>query len=108
MAQRVQVLLVDDIDGGEAEETVTFGLDGVSYEVDLSAENAEQLREALAAYVEVGRKVGGRRRRRSGRSSSAQSATTAEIRQWAMENGWDTSPRGRLPQEVRDAYLAAH
>ncbi|MPZ61303.1 MAG: Lsr2 family protein [Propionibacteriales bacterium] len=108
MAQRVQVLLVDDIDGGEAEETVSFGLDGATYEVDLSAENAEQLREALAPYVESGRKVGGRRRRRAARSAGGQAATTAEVREWAMENGWDISPRGRLSKEVRDAYAAAH
>src|SRR5688572_7720336 len=118
MAQRVNVVLVDDIDGSEAAETVTFGLDGAQYEIDLSAENADRLREALAPYVGHGRRAGGRRRSsggrsRAGRSSgasggSADGASAAEVRAWARENGWDVPERGRVSAEVRDAYAAAH
>ncbi|HSE70187.1 MAG TPA: Lsr2 family protein [Nocardioidaceae bacterium] len=105
MAQRVNVVLVDDLDGNEASETVTFGLDGVDYEIDLSEANAEKLRKALETYVEAGRRVGGRRRKsqRSGGGTSA-----ADIRAWARENGWDVPERGRVSAEVREAYAAAH
>lgn len=77
MAQKVFVSLVDDIDGSEADETVEFGLDGVNYEIDLSAENAEELRDALAQYVEHARRAGGRKRpsSRGGAKSPARSAT---------------------------------
>jgi hypothetical protein len=106
MAQRVNVVLVDDLDGEDAAETVTFGLDGVSYEIDLSEANAAELRAALAPYTEVARKVGGRRRRPPRGSSGGTSA--ADIRQWARENGWDVPERGRVAAEVREAYAAAH
>lgn len=109
MAQRVQVILEDDIDGGKADETVLFSLDGVSYEIDLSAKNANKLRDALALYVGSGRKVGGRRRKGGARSAPAKSAgSSAEIREWARNNGWDIPERGRIAAEVREAYDAAH
>lgn len=117
MAQRVNVVLVDDIDGTEAAETVTFGLDGAQYEIDLSADNADRLREALAPYVGHGRRAGGRRRSvgsTSARSTSSRSSASsggpsaAEVRVWARENGWDVPERGRVSAEVRDAYAAAH
>ena len=116
MAQRVNVVLVDDIDGSEAAETVTFGLDGAQYEIDLSADNADKLREALAPYVGHGRRAGGRRRSTggAGRSSASRSAaasggpSAADIRAWARENGWDVPERGRVASEVREAYDAAH
>jgi hypothetical protein len=116
MAQRVNVVLVDDIDGSEAAETVTFGLDGAQYEIDLSADNADKLREALAPYVGHGRRAGGRRRSSggSGRSSGSRSAaasggpSAADVRAWARENGWDVPERGRVSSEVREAYDAAH
>lgn len=106
MAQRVNVVLVDDLDGSEAAETVTFGLDGADYEVDLSEEHAAQLRDALATYVKAGRKVGGRRRR--GQRSANGGASASEIRKWARDNGWDVPERGRVSAEVREAYAAAH
>ncbi len=106
MAQRVQVLLVDDLDGTEAVETVNFGLDGVSYEIDLSSENATTLRDALAAYVGSGRRIGGRRKGRG--NASGAGASPAEVREWAREHGWELSDRGRVPADVRDAYDAAH
>ena len=115
MAQRVNVILVDDIDGSEAAETVTFGLDGVQYEIDLSAGNADKFREVLAPYVGHARRSGGRRRSSGGgrangaSSSSARSgASAADIRAWARENGWDVPDRGRVSAEVREAYDAAH
>lgn len=103
----MQVILEDDIDGGEADETVTFSLDGVSYEIDLSKKNANKMRDALAPYVGSARKVGGRKRRGGGRSSS-KAGSSAEIREWARNNGWEIPERGRIAAEVREAYEAAH
>ena len=105
MAQRVQVILEDDFDGGTAEETVSFALDGAEYEIDLSAENAQGLRDALAPWLAHARKTGGRRKR--GLKPAADS-TTSEIRAWAQANGHDVSSRGRVSSEVRTAYEAAH
>ena len=113
MAQRVSVVLVDDIDGSDASETVTFGLDGAQYEIDLSAENADRLREAFAPYIGHGRRAGGRKKTPASRSTGSGSAdnsnaSPAEIRAWARENGWDVPERGRVSSEVREAYAAAH
>lgn len=113
MAQKVQILLVDDLDGGKADETVTFALDGVSYEIDLSATHAEQLRTALTTYVESGRRTGGRAAaRRTGvrqpGKGAAPAGDTAKIRAWAKENGHDVSERGRVPGNIREAYEKAH
>jgi hypothetical protein len=109
MAQRVNVILVDDIDGDEAAETVSFALDGVDYEIDLNETHAEELREALARYVAAGRRVGGRRRKGQRASSgTAGGPSASEIRQWARANGWDVPERGRVSADVREAYAAAH
>ena len=108
MAQRVQVLLEDDIDGGTAAETVSFSLDGVSYEIDVSTKNANKMRDAFAPYVGAARRVGGRRRRGGAKSSSNRSTSSADIREWARNNGWDIPDRGRIAAEVREAYTAAH
>ena len=104
MARRVQVMLVDDIDGGEATETVTFSLDGVHYEIDLSESNAASLRAGLEPWITPSRRVGGRRR--SGRQ--ANSADQATMREWGRENGYQVSDRGRVSRELQDAYAAAH
>lgn len=115
MAQKVQVVLVDDLDGGTAEETVSFALDGVSYEIDLSAENAAKLRDSFAQWVGHGRRVGGRSRstgRRSSGSGSSSSGSRAsggqsqEIREWARANGYTVNERGRIPAEVKAAFDA--
>ncbi len=106
MAQRVNVILVDDLNGEDAAETVTFGLDGVNYEIDLSDDNAARLRSVLSTYVEAGRKVGGRRRK--GQRGATGGTSASDIRQWARENGWDVPERGRVAAEVREAYAAAH
>jgi hypothetical protein len=113
MAQKVNIVLVDDIDGSEANETVSFGLDGTSYEIDLNDGNAAALREALAGYIGHARKVtGGTRRSSSRRSSSGGSAAaggnTKTIREWAKENGYDVSERGRISADIQQAYDAAH
>ncbi|WP_201465522.1 histone-like nucleoid-structuring protein Lsr2 [Janibacter melonis] len=109
MAQRVQVILEDDIDGGPADETVTFGLDGATYEIDLNERNAAALRDAMAAYVGAGRRSGGRRstRRKSSDSGSSSSSGTSEIREWARANGYEVSERGRISAEVKAAYEKA-
>lgn len=107
MAQRTIVHLVDDVSGEDADETVAFALDGQPYEIDLSAENASRLREALAEFVASARKPsGGQRvpRRSSGRRSGA----TGDVRSWARENGYQISERGRIPSSVIEAYQAAH
>ncbi|HEY3016787.1 MAG TPA: Lsr2 family protein [Nocardioides sp.] len=106
MAQKVHIVLVDDIDGSEAEETVAFGLDGAAYEIDLNSQNAAKLRDALSAYVGHARKVGGRRG--GGRKVTAGGPSAAEIREWARANGHDVPDRGRVSADVRAAYDAAH
>lgn len=114
MAQRINVQLVDDIDGTDAVETVSFALDGQHYEIDLSEANAAKVRDALAPYVAHGRRVSSGRRGRSGagRSGGATRSGTgpsaAEVRAWAKENGLDVPDRGRVSAEVREAYDAAH
>lgn len=113
MAQKVQVILVDDIDGGEASETVGFGLDGSSYEIDLSADNATKLREVFAPYVGQARRAGrstgpARTRRSAAPRSSGSSNDNAAIRSWAKENGHSVSERGRISTGVREAYERAH
>lgn len=116
MAQKIQVLLVDDLDGGTATETVTFGLDGSGYEIDLSSENANKLREVLAPFVGHARRAsratparvaapGGRPARGSARIDREQ---TQAIREWARKNGHAVSDRGRIPAAVVEAYEAAH
>ncbi|TNM36257.1 Lsr2 family protein [Nocardioides albidus] len=112
MAQKVNIVLVDDIDGTDATQTVSFGLDGANYEIDLNDDNASALREALAPYVGHGRKVGrggGGARRNGARSAAAAGGAAAkEIREWARETGRDVPERGRIPADVREAYESAH
>ncbi|MEV5611604.1 Lsr2 family protein [Streptomyces sp. NPDC052225] len=110
MAQKVQVLLVDDLDGGEADETVTFALDGKSYEIDLTTANADKLRSALEDFVKAGRRTGGRAAggRGKARATSGGNQDTAQIRAWAKENGHEVNDRGRVPQAIREAYEKAN
>ncbi|GAA2493223.1 Lsr2 family protein [Streptomyces sp. NPDC059506] len=104
MAQRVVVTLSDDLDGGEAAETVTFGIDGRSYEIDLSAANADRLRDVLNPYVEAGR-----RRSRSGKAYRRTSVAPdpAAVRAWALSNGMEVPPRGRIPKRIYEAFESA-
>ncbi|AZS85829.1 Lsr2 family protein [Streptomyces griseoviridis] len=110
MAQKVQVLLVDDLDGGEADETVTFALDGKTYEIDLTTANADKLRGLLDAYVKGGRRTGGRSSggRGKARVAAGGSQDTALIRAWAKENGYEVNDRGRVPASIREAYEKAN
>lgn len=105
MAQRVQIIMEDDIDGSAAAETVSFGLDGVSYEIDLNEEHAAQLRDELAEWIGSARRVGGRRSTKNAKRSGDDNPA---IRAWAVEQGMQVSARGRISQEIRDAYAAAH
>jgi hypothetical protein len=105
VARKVQYFLVDDIDGGEASETVSFGLDGTSYEIDLSEGNAKALRDALSTYVGNARRAG-RRPRGRGRGTPPRNQETAAIREWARERGFKVSDRGRIPADILAKYDA--
>ncbi|HSP36458.1 MAG TPA: Lsr2 family protein [Frankiaceae bacterium] len=114
MTQKTVILLTDDLDGSEAVETVTFGLDGQSYEIDLSEENAADLRERVSEWSQHARKGGGRagargapRPRSSTPPASALKEDVAAIREWARNAGHEVSPRGRIAQKIREAYHAA-
>ena len=108
MAQRVQIILEDDFEGGEADQTVTFGLDGAEYEIDLSAKNASALRDVLAPWIGHARRIGGRRRRGAAAKAPSASSSTSDIRAWAVSQGYEVSSRGRVSAEVREAYERAH
>ncbi len=109
MAKIETVQFVDDLDGSDAEGTVAFGLDGRAYEIDLCEANAVKLREQLAPYIELGRKVG---RAAAPAARAAQSPVragreqTAAIREWARKRGHDVASRGRIPKGIVDAYHA--
>jgi hypothetical protein len=113
MAQKIQVLLVDDLDGGVATETVSFGIDGGAYEIDLSAANAASLRSALADYVAHARRPNRAPRNtgapvRPGRAPArADREQTQAIREWARKNGHKVNERGRVPAAVVAAYNSA-
>jgi hypothetical protein len=108
MAQRVITELVDDLDGSKAEETVTFAVDGVEYEVDLSKQHAVSLRNALEEYMTKGRRVGGRAKRRTNGHAAPGKSQTKAIRGWAQSHGMTVSGRGRISAEVAQAYEDAH
>ncbi|WP_430648089.1 histone-like nucleoid-structuring protein Lsr2 [Agromyces sp. GXS1127] len=103
MSKKTVITLIDDIDGTDAAETITFTLDGTSYEIDLSADNAVKFRSALEPYTAAARKTA-RRSTRRGVSSSG--ATSKEIRAWAAENGVEVPARGRIPADVQEQYRA--
>lgn len=111
MVQKVTVTLVDDLDGTRAEETVEFGLDGATYTIDLSQDNAGRLRGALADFVGHARRAGAGRRSaarssagRAPRAASADREQNQAIREWARKQGMKVSDRGRIPAEVLEAY----
>jgi hypothetical protein len=125
MAQNVIVQLVDDLDGTTADDisTVTFGVDGAHYEIDLTDANANRLRATLADFVAAARRTGGRRTttRRQRRTATATTTAAAPVarsvnnrehtravRDWARQNGFDIADRGRIPTNVVDAFEAAH
>jgi hypothetical protein len=110
MAQKIQTLFIDDIDGGEAEGTVRFGLDGADYEIDLSAAHSKALRKAAEKYITAGRKVSGPARRRGnggGRKNSGGAPSPSEVREWAKAQGIEVRDRGRVPSELVVKFQAA-
>jgi uncharacterized membrane protein len=112
VAQKIQTLFIDDIDGSAAEGTVRFALDGTDYEIDLNAQHAEALRKALAKYVDAARRssnsgAAARRPSRSGRRASASGLNTTEVREWAKAQGIEVKDRGRVPQELVVKFRAA-
>lgn len=107
MAQRIQVVLEDDVDGSAASETVHFGLDGVTYEIDLSDSNAEALRGSLAQWIGHARRSGGRKVA-GRRAATGGKANVSGVRDWARANGFEVSDRGRIPAAVQQAYDKAH
>ena len=106
MAQKIQTLFVDDIDGGEAEGTVRFGLDGSDYEIDLSVAHGEELHKALAPYIAHARKAGGTRRAARGRRN-ASAIDTHKVREWARDQGIEVKERGRVPADIAAKYRQA-
>jgi hypothetical protein len=108
VAQKIQTLFIDDLDGSEAEGTVRFGLDGSEYEIDLNAGHAQELRKALAQYIEAARRApGARRPARSGRRASTSGLDSTQVRDWAKTQGIDVKDRGRIPAELIVKFKAA-
>ena len=107
MAQRIQTLLIDDLDGGEAAGTVRFGLDGAEYEIDLSAEHDDELRKALQRYLAHARRTGGTPRTAALTRRGGAAVDTAKVRQWAKEHGIEVKDRGRIPASVLEQYQTA-
>jgi len=108
MAQRVQIVLTDDLDDSTADGTVTFAYGGTTYEIDLSDSNRNAFEEALAPYIGAARKVSGSRRSGGGKRKGGGGASATEIRAWAVSQGMNVSSRGRVSSEVREAYENAH
>ncbi|WP_188188298.1 histone-like nucleoid-structuring protein Lsr2 [Nonomuraea sp. SYSU D8015] len=108
MAKRIVETLIDDLDGGEASESVGFAIDGASYEMDLSDTNAKKLRDALAPFVENARRVSGAHVRRRRSSSALSREKSRDIREWAKAQGIPVSERGRIASTIVEKYEAAH
>jgi hypothetical protein len=113
MAKQIQEILIDDLDGGEANETVSFAIDGNSYEIDLSDGNAKRLRDALGPFVQGARRSSGvpsiaRRRRGGGSQRALTREKSSEIRAWAKAHGLAVSERGRIASKIVEQYEAAH
>ena len=107
MSKNVSVIVTDDLDGSDNAETVSFGFDGVAYEIDLAKKNRAKLEKALAPYIEAGRRVPRSGRRAGGRSGGS-SADRSEVRAWAKAAGLEVSDRGRVSSEIMRQYEAAH
>lgn len=110
MAQKIQTLFIDDLDGSEAEGAVRFALDGVHYEIDLNAVHAKELRATLARYTDASRKAGGTSRRpaKNPGQAAAKGLNATEVRDWARANGLDIKDRGRVPADLIAKYRAAN
>jgi hypothetical protein len=109
VAQKIQTLLIDDLDGSAAEGTVRFGLDGAEYEIELNAGHAKELRDALARYVDAARRVGGSARKpaRGSRRGPVDGLNTTDVREWARAQGIEVKDRGRMPTDLVVKFRAA-
>lgn len=107
MAQKIQTLFIDDLDGGEAEGTVRFALDGTEYEIDLSAAHSDELHNALAQYIGHARKISAAPKRAPRGRRGADVVDTAKVREWAKNQGIDIKERGRVPGNVVEQYRLA-
>jgi hypothetical protein len=109
MAQKIQTLFVDDLDGSQAERTIRFGLDGTEYEIDLNAKHAKQLRDALARYVTAGRRISASTKQpaRIARKAQPTALNTTEVREWAKAQGIEVKDRGRVPAELVVKFKSA-
>jgi hypothetical protein len=107
MAQRIQTLLIDDLDGGEADSTVRFGLDGTEYEIDLSVAHSDELRQALGRYLTHARRVGGTAKGAARGRRGAAVVDTAKVREWAKGQGIEVKDRGRVPADIVEQYKTA-
>ena len=108
MSTKMSVVITDDLDGSEGADTVAFGFDGVSYEIDLGKANRARLEQSLAPFLAAGRRTAGRSGRRSGSRRAAHSADLAAVRSWAREAGLNISERGRISAAVMKQYEATH
>lgn len=108
LARKIHVQLIDDISGENAQETLRFSLDRVEYEIDLAEENAAGLRAALAPFIARGRRVRGASGNRTAGATTTSRQETQKIREWALANGYNPSSRGRISQDIREAYEHAH
>jgi hypothetical protein len=110
MAQKVETVFIDDLDGSKADTTIRFGLDGTDFEIDLNGTHADELRKAAQRYIQAGRKVSNVRRSTRGasrRSTTSGGASSSEVREWAKSEGYEVKERGRIPAELVVKFQAA-
>ena len=105
MVTRTVTELLDDMTGQAADETVSFGLDGVEYEIDMTKKNAAALRKALGPWQDHARRVGGRKT--PVMQHVASGVDNRAVRAWAASNGIEMSERGRIPAHIIEQYRAA-
>jgi hypothetical protein len=108
MARKTVIILEDDLDGSEASETVQFAIDGATYEIDLSKDHANELRQALERFTRAARKSSGGRGRPVARRSPSGGIDAKAVRQWALDQGLKVNSRGRIQAEIVEQYQAAH
>jgi hypothetical protein len=112
MVQRTKITLIDDVDGGDADETIEFGLDGVQYEIDLGSVHADQLRANIEEWTQHARRIGGRRKHKAKTNGQKAESTaipsSAEVRAWAQSHGVEVPSRGRIPADVWAAFEQAN
>ena len=108
MAKTIVTQYTDDMDGSKAQGTVRFSYNGAAYEIDLSAKNAKALEKALDPYISAARKVRAGRATRRGRDARSAKRNLAEVRAWALDNGYTVADRGRIPSAVMEAFERQH